>query len=261
MFMPRVKNEDFFEDYKCLDAKSIDLFLADPPYNLFENTEERTGVRDPEINIEKLDEALDHLVTANGTVLLFCNLDLLYKFIQGLDHFEFRWEYIAYKSNGMPCGPTRPLHNLEYVAVFKRKSAKATEMDFYPYESGIVKDPYCKKNNDLNHSTRKMEKREYDINETGKRYVKQSIKMAAKCNLPEKERTQHPFQKPVDILRTLIRVHSSPQAMVCDGFSGVGSTLVAAQMENRRAIGFEIDNKWVEVARNRIGKQNVKIEV
>jgi len=253
-FQTELIHGDFFEEYKQINARSVDLFFADPPYGLFTDDKSMTGVNDPEINIDLLNSALDYLVTATGTVLLFCNLDLLYKLKQGLTDFEFRWEYTAFKSNGTPAGSTRPLHNVEYIGVWKRKTSKATSLSFNPYESGIVKEPYQKVNVNKQHSTRNMEKRDYDSNTTGKRYIKQSLEMTAKCNLPKDERTDHPFQKPEKLLRTLIRVHSNKEALVCDGFTGSGSTLAAACKEGRRSIGFENDRRWYDEAQQRLSK-------
>lgn len=251
-FEPELIHGDFLEKYHRIDAKSVDLFFADPPYGVFTGDKSLTSVNDPEINIDLLNSALDYLVTATGTVLLFCNLDLLYKLKEGLTDFDFRWEYTAFKNNGTPAGSTRPLHNVEYIGVWKRKSSKATDLSFNPYESGIVKEPYSKLNVNKEHSTRNMTKRDVDSNSTGKRYIKQSLEMTAKCNLPKDERTDHPFQKPEKLLRTLIRVHSNKKALVCDGFAGSGSTLAAAYEEGRRTIGFENDKRWHNEALERL---------
>lgn len=247
-----ITKADFLESYRNLTPHSIDLFLSDPPYGIFENSQKLTGVDDPQINIDKLNSALDYHLTKNGTALIFCNLDLLYKLKEGLTDFDFRWEYVCHKNNGMPTGSTRPLHNIEYVGVWKRKDCRATDLSFNRFESGIIKEPYSKKNINLEHSTRNMTKRKHDTNSTGKRHIKQSLPMTAKCNLPKAERTDHPFQKPEKLLRTLIRVHSNENGMVMDGFAGSGSTIIAAHKENRRALGFEKDEKWFQTARERI---------
>ena len=251
-FEPELIHGDFFETYHNFNARSVDLFLADPPYGLFTEDKSLTGVNDPVINIDLFNAALDYLVTATGTVLLFCNLDLLSRLRERLTEFEFRWEYTAFKNNGTPAGSTRPLHNVEYIGVWKRKSSKATDLSFNPYESGVVKEPYSKLNVNKEHSTRNMTKRDVDSNEDGRRYIKQSLNMTAKCNLPTDERTNHPFQKPEKLLRTLIRVHSNEEALVMDGFAGSGSTLAAAYKEGRRAIGFENDKRWFDEAQQRL---------
>lgn len=58
----------------------------------------------------------------------------------------------------------------------------------------------------------------------------------------------HPTQKPVDLVAQLIETSSSRGELVFDPFMGTGSTLVAAILEGRRAIGVESEEKYVEKA-------------
>lgn len=62
----------------------------------------------------------------------------------------------------------------------------------------------------------------------------------------------HTCQKPVDILARLIRASSRPGAVVLDPFMGSGSTGVAALQEGRDFIGIELDPGYFETARRRI---------
>jgi hypothetical protein len=62
----------------------------------------------------------------------------------------------------------------------------------------------------------------------------------------------HPTQKPVAILRELIESSSMIGEIVFDPYAGSGSTLIAAQMEGRKAIGIEIEERYCEVAANRL---------
>lgn len=52
--------------------------------------------------------------------------------------------------------------------------------------------------------------------------------------------TEHPTQKPVDLLKQLIKNSTKKGEVVLDCFAGSGSTLKAAQEENRKWIGIEI---------------------
>lgn len=64
----------------------------------------------------------------------------------------------------------------------------------------------------------------------------------------------HPMQKPVPLLATLIETSSNRGEVVLDSFCGTGSTLVAAVMTGRRAIGIECDEKYVERAIAKVSK-------
>ena len=63
---------------------------------------------------------------------------------------------------------------------------------------------------------------------------------------------RHPTEKPVDLLRILIESSSTFGETVLDPFMGVGSTLVAAVREGRRAIGIEIEERYCEAAVRRL---------
>lgn len=64
----------------------------------------------------------------------------------------------------------------------------------------------------------------------------------------------HPTEKPVDVLRQLIESSSVLGETVYDPFAGSGSTLVAAMIEGRKAVGCEIDERYCEIAARRIEK-------
>lgn len=62
----------------------------------------------------------------------------------------------------------------------------------------------------------------------------------------------HPTEKPVDILRQMVESSSVMGEAVYDPFAGSGSTLIAASLEGRRAVGCEIDERYCEVAARRL---------
>lgn len=62
----------------------------------------------------------------------------------------------------------------------------------------------------------------------------------------------HPTQKPIDLLEVLIKTSSKEGDVVFDGFMGSGSTGVACLKNNRNFIGVELDEKYFEIAKNRI---------
>ncbi len=63
----------------------------------------------------------------------------------------------------------------------------------------------------------------------------------------------HAFQKPQDLLRTLIEQSSFEGELVLDPFAGSGSTLVAARSCKRRARGFELSEKNFDAAQAWLG--------
>lgn len=62
----------------------------------------------------------------------------------------------------------------------------------------------------------------------------------------------HPTQKPVALLEYLIKTYSNEGETVLDNCMGSGSTGVAAVNTGRNFIGFELDEKYFEIAKQRI---------
>ena len=78
-------------------------------------------------------------------------------------------------------------------------------------------------------------------------------------NPKAKERTGYPTQKPILLLEQIIRLCTDEGDTVLDPFCGSGTTLVAASLMNRSAIGIDISEEAVELTRNRLA-QPVKTE-
>jgi DNA modification methylase len=64
----------------------------------------------------------------------------------------------------------------------------------------------------------------------------------------------HPTEKPIPLLRDLIEASSLIGETVLDPFAGAGSTLLAARMEGRRAVGVEVEEKYCEVIATRLAQ-------
>lgn len=71
-------------------------------------------------------------------------------------------------------------------------------------------------------------------------------------NIGDKSKFWHPICKPVAILQNLIINSSNEGDVVLDTFLGSGTTAVAAKNQGRQYIGFEINPKYYEIAKNRL---------
>lgn len=67
-----------------------------------------------------------------------------------------------------------------------------------------------------------------------------------------KERTAHPTQKPLYLMKALITKHSNEQDIVLDFFAGSGTTGVAAKELNRNYILCELNKDFYELASKRL---------
>lgn len=62
----------------------------------------------------------------------------------------------------------------------------------------------------------------------------------------------HPTQKPVELIEKLILDSTKPGDTVLDCFMGSGTTAVAALKNGRNFYGFELQQKYVDIANKRI---------
>ena len=69
----------------------------------------------------------------------------------------------------------------------------------------------------------------------------------------------HPTQKPVELLKTLIKIFTDEGDVVIDPCAGSGSSLIAAQELKRRAFGFEIKKSFHKLSENWINEEYQKL--
>ena len=65
----------------------------------------------------------------------------------------------------------------------------------------------------------------------------------------------HPTQKPQSVMRWIVDQCTEQSDAVCDPFMGSGTTLRAAMDLGRKAIGIEVDERYCEIAVERLGQQ------
>jgi site-specific DNA-methyltransferase (adenine-specific) len=81
----------------------------------------------------------------------------------------------------------------------------------------------------------------------GRRYPTSLLAFANETGL-------HPTQKPVDLLRYLVRTYTNEGNTVLDFTAGSGTTGVACALEGRNFIGIEREKEYVTIARKRIAE-------
>ena len=76
------------------------------------------------------------------------------------------------------------------------------------------------------------------------------------CPKISSNKLTHPTEKPQDLLEIFIRQSSDVGSIIFDGFMGTGSCGIAAKKLNRNFIGIELDEKYFNIAKNRL--ENIK---
>ena len=62
----------------------------------------------------------------------------------------------------------------------------------------------------------------------------------------------HPTQKPVELMKQLIKLHTNKGEIILDPFSGSGTTVLAAYLCERKGIGCELDSNYCDKANKRL---------
>jgi len=155
--------------------------------------------------------------------------------------FRYDWYWNKVKPSTGLHAKIMPLKSLEVISVFYSKKC------LYSPQMSVGK-LRVEVKNDSNGETfgGKRIKRLHD--NKGLKYPKHLIEFS---NANQKNRV-HPTQKPVALLEYLIKTYTLEGETVLDFTMGSGSTGVACKNLNRKFIGIEKDEKYFEIAKNRI---------
>lgn len=244
---------DFFSLAGALEPGSVDLVLTDPPYGSLSQVQPW----DQPVNFARLGRALARLLKPAGQIAIFADFATavdIYTAFEGCG-FEFRFPFIWEKYPGQPVNLSRPISDVELILVFKRQGAKVGNLVFNADQVKASGAPYRKTSFTKVNPTRQGEKATLFENTDGGRHPRMVLRYPAKPSMKAEERTNHPCQKPVDLLGYLIRLLSNEGDVVLDPFTGSASTLVACHRLKRRGIGFELAPEYFDMAKTRLEQE------
>ena len=188
-------------------------------------------------------ENYNRIIKDNGAILLFANEPFNSNLIlSNLKNFKYKWIWEKPQGINPLMAKKQPLNNFEEIVVFyKKQQIYNTQFEFgKPYH--IIRN--------IKHRKTEWDGNTYtqtETNNTSYRYPKRILKF-------KQEKGLHPTQKPVELLEYLIRTYSNEGDVVLDNCMGSGSTGVAALNLHRKFIGIELDEKYFEIAKERIEK-------
>lgn len=230
---------DCLEVMKDIPDKSIDMILCDLPYGI-------TACRwDKKINLGQLFREYNRIIKDKGNIILFAKQPFETELINANFKY-FRYEIIWQKqqaTNPM-CAKKRimPIH--ENILVFYKKLGTYNPQMTYGHKNYTGFYDIDKKTGEVYGLT--AQHREC---KDGSRYPTSILKFNT-------ERTKfHPTQKPVKLLEYLIKTYTNEGETVLDNCMGSGSTGVACVNTNRNFIGIELDEKYFNIAKERIYEQ------
>ena len=80
-------------------------------------------------------------------------------------------------------------------------------------------------------------------------------------NFVNTKQTKHPCERPVALYAWCLSKYAAASDLILDPFMGSGSVLVAAKNCNLKAIGIEIEERYCEIAANRLRQEVLNFEV
>lgn len=164
---------------------------------------------------------------------------------------DFRHEWIWLKNKGSNFANTvrEPFKEHESVLVFSRGKWTFNKQLQPRSESGRKRSMYG-----VTWASKSNNYREFD-ERPGNRIMPE-LRVPSSHQAFGVERGLHPTQKPVALMAYMVATYTNPGDVVLDCSMGSGSTLVAAAGLGRRAIGIEIEERYCEVAADRLRKQS-----
>ena len=130
----------------------------------------------------------------------------------------------------------------EDIIVFTKKGEK---INYYPQMIKLDK-PYFSRNASLSNGTNPLA----HFNSGGKKV--DSKYPTNVLDFSKVAKPVHPTQKPVELIRYLIRTYTNEGDLVLDNCIGSGTTAIAAIKEKRHFIGMELNKEYFDIAQNRI---------
>lgn len=257
---------DCLELMSDIEDHSVDLILCDLPYG----TTDRVGSQKKGNrifawdNIIPLDQLWDHyrrLLKPQGAVVLTADQPFTSQLIMSnLEWFKYEWLWVKSKVTGFLLANSRPMKATEDILIFSPAFASGaarqagTHMTYNP--QGLIEKRVKKRNSaarlgnflhqpeHMGAGNKLLHDSEYEQKFTN--YPNEILE------IPVEKKNIHPTQKPVALMDYLIRTYSNEGDLVLDNCMGSGTTGVACLNTNREFIGIEMDDKYFQMAADRI---------
>ena len=232
-----LRKGDCLELMKDIPDKSIDAIIADLPYGV------TRAKWDSILDLDLLWKQYERIIKPNGAVILFGSQPFTTTLINSnIKDFKYTLVWDKKMKVGMMNCKRMPLRQHEDIIVFYKKQPT--------YNPQMTKG---KMRNKKIAPTKDFEVygQITPIDNFNDDYYPSSILEFSNANQKAKS---HPTQKPVALMEYLIKTYTNEGEVVLDNTMGSGTTGVACVNTNRRFIGMELDDKYFEIAKERIEK-------
>lgn len=225
---------DAIDLFKDVPSNSVNLIIADPPYNLgkdYGNNRDLKGF-DEYIEFTKQWTAeAKRVLSEDGTMYVFMGvkfISYLYDILERENKFFFNSWVVWHYTQGL--GKTRgfsPRH--DDVLVFNKSKKFKFNLD-----DVRVPQKYYRTRNNMRGAN------------------PGDVWKFSHVHYSNPNRQNHPTQKPEGLIERMVLASSDEKDFVLDPFSGSGTTMRVCQQLDRHGIGFELNPDYVEMTKNRL---------
>lgn len=250
---------DCLELMKEIPDNSIDCIICDLPYGVLHKNN-KLAQWDRVIPFEPLWFEYLRIAKENAAIVLFCQGMFTAKLMMSQPNiwkYNLIWE--KSRATGFLNANRMPMRSHEDIAVFYRK-----QPTYNP--QWRVGDRHSRDNGEHKQTNQCCGEHKEVKRKVGATYDYDHIKVVPPTGqgFPHSvlhfkkehdDNTNHPTQKPVELIRWLIRTYTNEGDLILDNCIGSGSTAIAAIRENRHFIGMELDDKYYKIATERVNKE------
>ncbi len=243
--LDNIYNMDCLEGMKQIADESIDCIICDLPYEVLNKGNENCQW-DRIIPFEPLWEQYLRITKENAPIILFAQGMFTAQLMMSqpkLWRYNLIWD--KDRTGGFLNANRMPLRQHEDIVMFYRTlpTYNPQMMKCAPHQRNH--DRGSGKHVNTNNCYGKWNEIEQTISD--EKYPTSII-----CFPKEHYSDMHPTQKPVNLLRYLIRTYSNMGGVILDNCMGSGTTAIAAIREKRHFIGFELNKDYYERSLKRI---------
>lgn len=242
MEIDKIYNMDCLEGMKQIADASVDCIICDLPYGT-------TACKwDVIIPFDKLWAEYKRIRKPNAPILLFGS-EPFSTMIRMSNLSEFRYDWIWLKSQGADFQHVkfRPLKIHEVISVFCGGAIKQSTYN----PQGLRPCHKVKSNAKKFGSTIPDWNNEENYVQEWENYPTSILRYSN----PAGREKFHPTQKPVELIRYLIRTYTNEGDLILDNCGGSGTTAIAAIREKRHFILFEKDPIYCEKSVKRVEQE------
>ena len=239
-----LRQGDCLEVMKEIPSGSIDAIITDPPYGT-------TACKwDSVIDFDLMWEQLNRIIKPNGAMVLFGAEPFSSALrMSNVRNYKYDWVWEKTQATGHLNAKRQPLRSNELISVFYKKQCTYNPQKTQghkPMNSGVRKLSVQNKTEVYGRATKEL-----PFGGNTDRYPRTNIVFKS-----DKQKSYlHPTQKPVALMEYLIKTYTNENETVLDFTMGSGSTLVACKNTNRNGIGIEMNDKYFEIAEERINNK------